>query len=215
MLTAMHYPKLELTYFDMDGGRGEPARLALFIGGIPFTDDRISFAEFQQKRLSYPFARLPVLKIDDTPVTESTGILRYVGKLAGLYPSDPLEAARCDEVMGAVEDAAALVMQTFVIADAEEKRAAREGLAANQLPLILSRLQERLGDEHWFVEQRLTVADLRVFVWLRSFASGILDHIPTDLVAKHAPKLVDLGQRVADHDKVAAYYAKRQAATKA
>ena len=29
-------PKLKLTYFDFHGGRGEPAKLALSIGGIPF-----------------------------------------------------------------------------------------------------------------------------------------------------------------------------------
>ena len=31
--------KLKLTYFDFDGGRGEPARLALHIGGIAFEED--------------------------------------------------------------------------------------------------------------------------------------------------------------------------------
>ena len=30
--------KLKLTYFDFDGGRGEPARLALHIGGVTFED---------------------------------------------------------------------------------------------------------------------------------------------------------------------------------
>ena len=30
--------KLKLTYFDFHGGRGEPARLALAIGGIAFED---------------------------------------------------------------------------------------------------------------------------------------------------------------------------------
>ena len=33
--------KLKLTYFDFHGGRGEPARLALSISGIPFEDDRV------------------------------------------------------------------------------------------------------------------------------------------------------------------------------
>ena len=33
--------KLKLTYFDFHGGRGEPARLALSIGGIAFEDDRV------------------------------------------------------------------------------------------------------------------------------------------------------------------------------
>src|SRR5258708_32515588 len=34
--------KLKLTYFDFDGGRGEPARLALHIGGIAFQGHRLS-----------------------------------------------------------------------------------------------------------------------------------------------------------------------------
>jgi hypothetical protein len=36
-------PKLTLTYFDFDGGRGEPARLALSIAGIAFEDRRVTF----------------------------------------------------------------------------------------------------------------------------------------------------------------------------
>ena len=38
--------QLKLTYFDFNGGRGEPARLALAIGGIAFEDHRFSYAEF-------------------------------------------------------------------------------------------------------------------------------------------------------------------------
>jgi len=37
--------KLKLTYFDFHGGRGEPARLALSIGEIPF-DPEILSVEF-------------------------------------------------------------------------------------------------------------------------------------------------------------------------
>ena len=32
---------LKLTYFDFHGGRGEPARIAHSIGGIPFEDHRV------------------------------------------------------------------------------------------------------------------------------------------------------------------------------
>jgi len=39
--------KLKLTYFDFHGGRGEPARLALSIGEIPFEDDRVPPAEWE------------------------------------------------------------------------------------------------------------------------------------------------------------------------
>ena len=40
-LESSHMAKLKLTFFDFHGGRGEPARLALSIGGIPFEDDRV------------------------------------------------------------------------------------------------------------------------------------------------------------------------------
>ena len=41
---------LKLTYFDFHGGRGEPARLALSIGGIPFQDDRVAFADWERHK---------------------------------------------------------------------------------------------------------------------------------------------------------------------
>src|ERR1700745_4085312 len=43
--------KLKLTYFDFDGGRGEPARLALHIGGIPFEDHRIAGKDWPTLRV--------------------------------------------------------------------------------------------------------------------------------------------------------------------
>ena len=44
--------KPKLTYFDFHGGRGEPARLALSMGGIPFEDDRLASSDWQwRKRL--------------------------------------------------------------------------------------------------------------------------------------------------------------------
>ena len=69
-------PKLKLTYFDIDGGRGEPARLALYLGGVAFEDDRISFQEFGAKRANYPFKRAPVLQIDDVELSQCNSINR-------------------------------------------------------------------------------------------------------------------------------------------
>ena len=54
----MNHPKLKLTYWDLPGGRGEPARLAMTIGGIPFEDHRISFASWPEIRSSAPLACL-------------------------------------------------------------------------------------------------------------------------------------------------------------
>ena len=110
-------PKLKLTYFDIHGGRGEPARLALFIGGVPFEDERVSFKEFGAKREGYPFKRVPLLQIDDIELSQCNSINRYVGKLAGLYPDDPLQAAYCDETMDAVEDIVSQGVVTMQIRD--------------------------------------------------------------------------------------------------
>src|SRR4029077_19791895 len=51
-------PKLKLTYFDFHGGRGEPARLALSIAGIPFEDDRVLGADWARRKPSTPFGSL-------------------------------------------------------------------------------------------------------------------------------------------------------------
>lgn len=201
-------PNLKLTYFDIHGGRGEPARLALYIGGVSFEDDRVSFKEFGANRARYPFKRVPLLQIDGVELSQCNSINRYVGKLAGLYPSDPLQAAYCDEAMDAVEDIVSQQVVTMSIKDEAAKKAAREALAEGPIALYLQRLQAMLearGGEY-FADGRLTVADLKVMVWVRALRSGILDHVPTDLPERLAPKLVEHLERVLGHPKVAEYY---------
>ena len=58
-----------------------------------------------------------------------------------------------------------------------------------------------------FADNRLTVADLKVFVDVKGLNSGRLDHVPTDLVQQVAPALNEHAQRVASHPGVQAYYA--------
>ena len=202
-------PKLELTYFDIHGGRAEPARLAMHIGGVAFKDQRISFRDFGANRSRYPFKRVPFLQVDDVTLSQCNSINRYVGTLAGLYPSDPLEAAFCDETMDAVEDIVSKQVETMSIKEEDEKKAAREALADGPLVLYLHGLQAMLearGGEY-FADQRLTIADLKVMVWVRSLRSGILDHIPADLPDKLAPKLVAHLERVEGDPRVREYYA--------
>ena len=97
--------KLKLTYFDFDGGRGEPARLALHIGGVAFEDHRIAGKDWPAFRDKTPFFAMPTLEVDGKIVSQSNSINRYVGKLAGLYPKDDWQALLCDEVMDAAEAA--------------------------------------------------------------------------------------------------------------
>lgn len=203
--------KIKLTYFDIDGGRGEPIRIALSIGGIEFEDHRISFAEFGQMRASTPFNAVPVVEMNDGVYSQSNAMSRYFGKQASLYPEDPWQAFLCDEVMDAIEDLMHFLIRTFGM-QGDELKAAREKLADGAFTTYLKTLNARLqaaGGEY-FAEDRLTIADLKVFVWIRSLKSGFLDHIPTDLVDKVAPLLVQHMERVANEPGVARYYEGRR-----
>lgn len=201
----------KLTYFDMDGGRAEPVRIAFHAAGIEFEDVRISFPEFGEMRNGLRFNCVPALEIDGVAVTQSNAMCRFVGKKAGLYPDDDLQALYCDEAMGAVEDLLHSMVQTFGL-DGDELKAAREKLADGWLTVFLtglSELLERGGD--YFAGNRLTVADLKVSGIVRWLMSGQLDHIPADIVERVAPKLIPHEQRVATDPVVVAYYESRKA----
>jgi glutathione S-transferase len=205
--------KLKLTYFDFDGGRGEPARLALHIGGIAFEDHRIAGTEWPAFRDKTPFFAIPTLEVDGHVVSQSNSINRYVGKLAGLYPKDDLQAFLCDEVMDAAEDISTQIAQTFDL-PGDTKKVAREKLAAGHITRYLQQFEARLkaAGSEYFADQRLTVADLKVFMLIRWLRSGVLDYIPKDVVDAVAPQLVKHFERVASHPKVAEYYERRKAA---
>jgi len=55
----------------------------------------------------------------------------------------------------------------------------------------------------------LTLADLKVFVLIRSLCSGNLDYVPADIVQRVAPDLVAHQKRISTEPRVAAYYASR------
>lgn len=206
-------PKLVLTYFDFHGGRGEPARLAMHIGGIPFEDRRIPGSEWPKFRDQTPFRAMPVLEVDGRTVTQSNTINRYIGRLAGLYPKDDWQAVVCDEVMDVAEDISVKIGNTLAL-EGDAKKKAREELAAGPIPRFLEQLQARLkaGGGEYFADMRLTVADLKVFMLLRWLKAGVLDHIPADVVDRTAPLLVQHLERVRNHPKVAAYYGSKKAA---
>ena len=199
----------KLTYFDIDGGRAGPIRIAFHAAGIDFEDVRISFPEFMEQRQSMRFHCVPTLEIDGVEVTQSNAMCRYVGKLAGLYPEDALQALYCDEALGAVEDVLHHMVHTFGL-EGDELKAAREKLVDGWVATFLKGLNEMLergGD--YFADNRLTVADLKVAVLTGWLMSGDLDHVPTDVVQKNAPLLTEHAERVSKDPLVIAYNASR------
>jgi glutathione S-transferase len=80
----------------------------------------VSFQEFTDLKPSLPSGQLPVLEIEDGAtgskkvMDQSNAIMRYVGKLGGLYPSDPVEALEVDIVIETVEEAGKFLGYTMI-----------------------------------------------------------------------------------------------------
>ncbi|MAY01563.1 MAG: glutathione S-transferase [Gammaproteobacteria bacterium] len=201
---------IRLTYFDFDGGRGEPIRLALSIAGIEFEDRRITFKDFPSLLSTFPLGCIPILEMDGETWTQCNALLRYFGKKAGLYPEDPWQAYLCDEILDIMEDVSDAIGKTFGL-EGEALKQGREAVAAGMFSKALSLLDKRLqaaGGEY-FADKQLTIADLKVFEWARMLGAGFLDHVPTDLVQQVAPAINEHMQRIADEPGVKAYYEKR------
>jgi glutathione S-transferase len=200
----------KLTYFDIDGGRGEPIRIALHAACIAFEDIRWSFPEFGENRGALRFNAVPAIEIQGNTYTQSNAISRYIGKMAGLYPEDSLQALYCDEVIDALEDLTHYMVQTFGL-QGDALKEAREALMNGRLTIFLKGLDELLtrGGGNYFADQRVTIADLKMYVQMKGLLSGNLEHIPTDFAENLTPALVRHFERMEQEPLVKAYYSSR------
>merc|ERR1712198_492289 len=85
-------PQYHLIYFNLRA-RGELTRWLLQYGGVTYTEERIEFADWPARKPSTPTGKLPILMVDDEPLTQSIAIARYVAQEVGLVPEDNLQAA--------------------------------------------------------------------------------------------------------------------------
>jgi glutathione S-transferase len=101
-------PELKLYYFDIKG-KGESIRLICAYSGLKLQDHRFeSRDEFKAMKEGsrLPFGQVPMLEVDGkVAMVQSTAIMRYLGKLSGLYPmKDHVLAQKVDAVMDQATD---------------------------------------------------------------------------------------------------------------
>ncbi len=182
---------LRLHYFPFPGRAGA-IRDALQMGGIAFEDVHVPPEKFQERKAAgeFPFGGLPFLDVETATtklrVAQSNAILRFVGRLAGLYSADdPLLALKVDEAMDVGEDIYALLGPSLHEQDNEKKMAMRKALAEEDLPRWIGCIERNLianGSTGFFVGDALSVADLKNY-WVCDFLrNGSLDGIPTTLL---------------------------------
>lgn len=199
--------ELKLTYFDFPGGRGEDCRLTFHVAGVAFDDDRIKGPDWPKLKPETPFGGLPVLEVEGLGrLAQSNAILGYLGRRFDLHPADPWLAAQHEALMEAAEEARMQVGATLR-SDPDEKKRRREELASGYLADWGQRMDRILGPGPFVSGDRLHVADLKLFVLLKWFKSGALDHIPIDLFDRH-PRLMGVYEAVRTHPAVQAWYAR-------
>jgi glutathione S-transferase len=200
--------KPKLTYFDAPVSRGEECRLALHVAGVDFEDNRVKGDAWPALKASTPYGSMPVYEIPGRPaLAHSNAILVYLGRQHDLHPKDDFEAARHEAMMCHVEDLRANITPSLRMTDPEEKKKAREALAATYLPAWGASAEKQIGDGPFFGGAKLHVVDFKIHMAVRWLGGGNVDHVPATIFAPFA-KLTRLHGAVRDDARVKAWYAK-------
>jgi len=199
--------KPRLIYFDAPVSRGEECRLALHLAGVDFEDVRIKPAEWPAMKDQMPYGALPVLELPGKPALAHTNaILVLIGRRHGLHPADDFEAARHEGMMQHVETLRAVVSPTLRMPDAERK-AAREALVADFLPAWAQAAEKNITGSPFFGGPSIHVVDIKLYIAVRWFNGGKVDHIPATIFAGY-PKLVGVHDAVQAHPAIRAWQAR-------
>ena len=204
--------QLKIYYSHSPFWRAEVLRVSLFIGGIPFEDIRISREEFIEviltgklrEEIDIPFHQLPVLEINGKIIGQTGGIARYCGKLSNLYPKDNLHAAKVDQIIDTASAITNLVSPPVREKNKIIKKEMRERLTNRLLPRWFNYLEKLLQKEEgskWFVNNKISIADIAIWRLLGWLKSGMLDGIPKNICDNH-PKLNNIYSEVHKYPKV-------------
>ena len=158
-----------LTYFGL-GARGFVTRVGFRKAGVPFTDERLTFPQWgEYSKDTLPLGQLPALEIEGVPfkICQSLPLSAYACKLAGLYPTDPLEQLKADEIVAIVDE---LWNKGGATPKDEAKRVEYATIVA---PKFLKALAARLGDDTYFAgAAEPQWADLWVYQYGMCFSVG-------------------------------------------
>ena len=76
------------------------------------------------------------------------------------------------------------------------------------IPTWAAYTEKQLGDGPFFAGASINVVDLKLYMTVRWFKGGVVDHIPATIFAAY-PKLMRVYEAVAEHPAVKAWNAKR------
>lgn len=174
-----------LIYFNISFWRGEVPRILFYMSGTEFEDIRLTREMFDSLRTrgELPFGHVPVLYVGNNILTQACAIMRYLAKDAGVLPDTRLGIAKMDEVLHLLEEFHVYIAATMrsQIPETNRRIRARKILAEQTIPKYFGYFNTLLGNNTYFVEGRLSLADICVWKTVQWVTSGVLDYIPTSI----------------------------------
>ncbi|KAJ1457397.1 hypothetical protein M885DRAFT_481216 [Pelagophyceae sp. CCMP2097] len=217
---------LKLTYLDIPGV-AECIRLALWVGGVDFIDERVSYAEVAALRASgaLPFGQVPIITVDGNTFGQSKALLRWAGNVTGL--DAPRLRLRIDSIEEGLGDIiGALKPQWYGNALArspvsgelieatklteKQKASVQQVLNEEVLPARYAQL-ERMVHGPFFCGAQLTTVDLSFYVMATGLADGTYCAGVSKKLLDECPKLKRLVAAVQNHPRVQSWAAHRKA----
>ena len=223
-------PKLKLYYFDM-AGKGEPIRLLCAYAGLELEDFRFeSFAAFNEMKDSgkLPFGQVPFLEVDERgdgqkihQLVQSSAILRYLGQLSGLYPSEDLIlAAKVDAALAQETDAfigptVATYSERFgIVLDDEAMKKSEEMITKEIAPRHLASLEKlfKASKTGWIADTKEpSPADFAWFVRLAFWMPEKPNFFPESVCEfDEYPKIKEFVGKFKELESIKRYYASKK-----
>jgi len=204
--------KFTLRYFQLEG-RGGPIRNALAIGKVPYEDRVVQYPEWPAMKATLPYKQLPVIDIKDLTINQSTDLLRYACKLAGLYPDDALEALQVDSLITNMDHCFEDTIVRLMLAkgtDEEKTEMGRQFIDKKQgkLGMMLAKLDLQVGvsSKGFLFEFGLSGADLVLYQAICKVSSGHLVGIPKTYIRDTFDNLDKFRIRVASIEEISARF---------
>jgi glutathione S-transferase len=193
----------QLTYFDLPI-RGELSRLVLTYGKLTFDDVRIAFPEWGALKPKTPLGQLPLLEVDGATYSQSMAIVRYVAKLGGLYPEDPLECLHTEMVSDTLSELYADFLDIAFFEKDETKKAEKTTKFLQEtIPFKFGILTSMIKGDY-FLGNKVTFADIQLFDLFENPLSKCIQGFS----AASYPQLEAIANRVKANPDIAAHLAK-------
>ena len=200
-----------LVYFAVPG-RGEASRVALALSEIEWEDVEVNGEQFRsmQENGELPWNMLPVLQTEKGTIAESSAILRYIGKFAGLIPDDSYESAKVDEFIDGMGPLARGLDTTWGISDDEKRIQMRkelfepEGICGKSLKMYDDKIASSASG--WAANTPdMSIADLKLFTEVFALFSGNYDGVEKSVIMRY-DNLMKYHDKVANDVRIKNHY---------